>query len=52
MNKQKARQLVLCSTAADFPMLHVRAVSLENAIVTVAPLAAMDVAVTVVAFVY
>ena len=52
MNKQKPRQIVLWSTAADFPILYVGALSLENAIVTVAPLATMGVAVTVAAFVH
>jgi hypothetical protein len=52
MNKQKLRQIVLWSMAADFPVLYVGAVSLENAIVTVAALAVMGVAVTVAAFVY
>ena len=52
MNKQKLRQIVLWSMAADFPLLYVGAVSLENAIVTVAALAVMGVAVTVAAFVY
>ena len=52
MNKQKLRQIVLWSMAADFPVLYIGAVSLENAIVTVAALAVMGVAVTVAAFVY
>ena len=52
MNKQKLRQMVLWCMAADFPVLYVGAVSLENAIVTVAALAVMGVAVTVAAFVY
>ena len=52
MNKQKLRQIVLWSMAADFPVLYVGAVSLENAIVTVAALAVMGVAVTVAALVY
>ena len=52
MSKQKLRQIVLWSMAADFPLLYVGAVSLENAIVTVAALAVMGVAVTVAAFVY
>ena len=52
MNKQKLRQIVLWGMAADFPVLYVGAVSLENAIVTAAALAVMGVAVIVAAFVY
>lgn len=52
MNKQKLRQIVLWVMAADFPLLYVGAVSLENAVMTVAALAVMGVAVTVAAVVY
>ncbi len=52
MNKRKLRQIVLWSMAADFPLLYVGAVSLENAVMTVAALAVMGVAVTVAAVVY
>ena len=52
MNKQKLRQIVLWVVAADFPLLYVGAVSLENAVMTVAALAVMGVAVTVAAVVY
>ncbi len=52
MNKQKLRQIVLWGFAADFPLLYVGAVSLENAVMTVAALAVMGVAVTVAAVVY
>ena len=52
MNKQKLRQIVLWVMAADFPLLYVGAVSLENAVMTVAALAVMGVAVTVAGVVY
>lgn len=52
MNKQKLRQIVLWVIAADFPLLYVGAVSLENVVMTVAALAVMGVAVTVAAAVY
>lgn len=52
MNKQKLRQIVLWSMAADFPLLYVGAVSLENAVITVVALAVMGVTVAVAAFVY
>ena len=52
MNKKKLRQVILWTMAADFPLLYVGAVSLENAVMTGATLAVMAVAVAVAAVVY
>ncbi len=51
-SKTKLRQAVLWVMAADFPLLYIGAVSLENAVFTAATLVVMAVAVAVAVYAY
>ena len=51
-DKVKLRQAVLWVMAADFPLLYIGAVSLENAVFTAVTLAVMAVAVAVAVYAY
>ena len=51
-DKAKLKQVVLWVMAADFPLLYIGAVSLENAVFTVATLVVMAVAVAVAVYAY
>ena len=51
-DKAKLRQAVLWVMAADFPLLYIGAVSLENAVFTAVTLAVMAVAVAVAVYAY
>ena len=50
--REKAKQIALGLMAADFPLLYVGAVTLEDAVVSVAALVVMAAAATVAALVY
>ncbi len=52
MLRDKAKQIALGVMAADFPLLYVGAVTLEDAAVSVAALLVMAVAAAVAALVY
>ena len=52
IDRKRARQIVLWVIAADFPLMYVGAVSLENGPMTVATLAVMAAAAVVAAVVY
>ena len=51
-NKAKLKQVVLWVMAADFPLLYIGVVSLENAVFTTVTLAVMVVAVAVAVYAY
>ena len=51
-DKAKLKQVVLWVMAADFPLLYIGAVSLENAVFTAAALVVMAVAVAVAVYAY
>lgn len=51
-DKAKLKQVVLWVMAADFPLLYIGAVSLENAVFTAVTLAVMAVAVAVAVYAY
>ena len=51
-DKVKLRQAVLWVMAADFPLLYIGAVSLENAVFTAVTLVVMAVAVMVAVYAY
>ena len=51
-DKAKLKQAVLWVMAADFPLLYIGAVSLENAVFTAATLVVMAVAVAVAVYAY
>ncbi len=51
-DKAKLKQVVLWAMAADFPLLYIGAVSLENAVFTAVTLAVMAVAVAVAVYAY
>ncbi len=51
-DKAKLKQVVLWVMAADFPLLYIGAVSLENAVFTTVTLAVMAVAVAVAVYAY
>ena len=51
-DKAKLKQVVLWVMAADFPLLYLGAVSLENAVFTAVTLAVMAVAVAVAVYAY
>ena len=50
--KERAKQMALGVMAADFPLLYVGAVTLEDAVVSAAALVVMAVAAAVAALVY
>ncbi len=50
--REKAKQIALGVMAADFPLLYAGAVTLEDAVVSVAALVVMAAAATVAALVY
>ena len=52
VDRKRIRQIVLWVIAADFPLMYVGAVSLENGPMTLATLAVMGVAAAVAALVY
>jgi hypothetical protein len=52
MNRERAKQIALGVMAADFPLLYVGAVTLENAAVSVAALVIMAFAAVVAARIY
>ena len=52
ISKDKIRQIVLWVMAADFPLLYMGAVSLENSVMTIITLAVLGLAVAVAAAVY
>ena len=51
-DKAKLKQVVLWVMAADFPLMYIGAVSLENAVFTAVTLAVMAVAVAVAVYAY
>ena len=52
MNKNRLRQITLWVIAADFPVLYLGVVTLENMLMTIVALAVMSIVVGVVTLVY
>lgn len=52
MNKDKLKQVALGVIAADFPLIYVGAVTLENAMITILALVIMGAAAALAAVVY